>query len=252
MKKKPAESRIESPSSLRKTFKKIQRLILTNVTDVRNVRWITLTYAENMMDTDDLYEDFRKFNQRFQYFCGKKNYGKAEYIVIAEPQGRGAWHWHLFYIWDKKAPFIANDILAECWGKGFVKIQQLKDTDNIAGYLTAYLSNVETDSETASYFSRDNVLEMENGEGQKKYYIKGGRLHLYPSHFNMIRHSQGIKQPIKEVTTMYKARKYVEGMEKTYQSSYILSDDKGFNTTIVKAEYRIPRNGDTDNSDTPA
>ena len=106
---------------------------------MNNVRWITLTYAENMTDTDRLYFDFKDFNKRFQYYCKINGYSKPEYIVMMEPQGRGAWHCHLLYIWDCKAPYVANKTLRDLWGHGFVKIKKLDNCDNVGAYLTAYL-----------------------------------------------------------------------------------------------------------------
>ena len=47
-----------------------------------------------------------------------------------KPQARGAWHCHLLYIWDKKAPYVANKTLRDIWQQGFVKIKKLDDVDN--------------------------------------------------------------------------------------------------------------------------
>lgn len=137
------DTRADSYKSLHRTFKRLRELINCNVTSVENVRWITLTYAENMTDTERLYKDFEKFNKRFQYYCDKQGFGKAEYIVVCEPQGRGAWHMHLMYFFDGVAPFISNDKLSDLWGHGFVKITALKDCDNVGAYLTAYLGDLE-------------------------------------------------------------------------------------------------------------
>ena len=64
---KKSENRSQSESSIRKTMRRIRELIQANVTDPKKVRWITLTYRENMTDTKQLYEGFRRFNQRFIY-----------------------------------------------------------------------------------------------------------------------------------------------------------------------------------------
>lgn len=235
--KDKAVTRQQSPGSLRKTFRKIQQLVLTNVIDIKKVRWVTLTYAENMTDTEQLYEDYRKHNQRFRYYCRKMGYGEAKYIAVAEPQGRGAWHLHVFYIWEDTAPYIPNSDLAKIWGHGFVSIKALKDTDNIAGYLTAYLANMEIDANVKEYFEEKQISEIEI-DGERKYFVKGARLHMYPSNFNILRHSEGIKKPEEEHIRMKRALKKVNGMRQTYQSSHLLSDGKGFNNIIVKTEYR--------------
>jgi len=139
------ETRADLKKSLARTFANARGIINTNITDVNKVRWITLTYAENMQDTVQLYDDFKKFNMRFQTFCKNNNYGKAEYIVMMEPQGRGAWHCHLLYIFLElvKAPYIENKTLRDIWGHGFVKIKKLDNVDNVGAYLTAYLGDMD-------------------------------------------------------------------------------------------------------------
>ena len=84
-------TRKDNKKGLYKTFANARAVINANVTDVSKVRWCTLTYAENMTDPKRLYTDFEKFNKRFQYYCNQKGYSKPEYIVMMEPQGRGAW-----------------------------------------------------------------------------------------------------------------------------------------------------------------
>ena len=129
------QTRKDNRKGLYKTFANARGLINANVVDVENVRWCTLTYAENMTDPKRLYMDFQQFNQRFQYYCNKKGYSKPEYIVMMEPQGRGAWHAHLLYIWqDQKAPFIPNEDFRKLWGHGFVRIKKLDNVDNVGAY----------------------------------------------------------------------------------------------------------------------
>jgi hypothetical protein len=65
------------------------------------------------------------------------------------------------------------------WGHGGVNIKRLDSSDNIGAYLSAYLSNLPTDSKTET----------------EKSYIKGARLHLYPPGMNFYRCSRGIKKP---------------------------------------------------------
>ena len=51
------DNRSESTRSIRNTLARIRALVNTNVTAPANVRWVTLTYAENMTDTKQLYHD---------------------------------------------------------------------------------------------------------------------------------------------------------------------------------------------------
>ena len=237
------DTRAEQKKSLLRTFANARALINTNVTDVNKVRWITLTYSENMTDTKRLYDDFKQFNMRFQYWCNKQGFGKAEYIVMMEPQERGAWHAHLLYIWQDKAPFIPNDKLAEIWRYGFVKVKKLDDVDNVGAYLTAYLGDMEINEVqniTDGKLKTVDVLD-DNGIKQKKFYIKGARLHLYPKGFKMIRHSKGIKEPAVTYMTYDKAQKKVLGATKTFESAVKLTDNNGFENIIAKEYYNSKR-----------
>lgn len=236
------DTRKDNKKGLYKTFANARAVINTNVTDVNKVRWCTLTYAENMTDAKRLYVDFRDFNKRFQYYCKTHEYSKPEYIVMMEPQERGAWHAHLLYIWqDQKAPYIANQEFREMWGHGFVRIKKLDNVDNVGAYLTAYLGDMELDEINPNRVSGQCKIietEDENGKKVKKSIIKGARLDLYPSNFNMLRCSRGIKRPIEELMSQEEANKKVSAATKTFQSAIKLTDhENDFETVIIREQY---------------
>ena len=239
------KTRKDNKKGLYKTFANARGVINANVTDVSKVRWCTLTYAENMTDTKRLYEDFKKFNMRFQWYCKQHGYSKPEYIVMMEPQGRGAWHAHLLYIWqDMKAPYIANKDFRELWGHGFVKIKKLDNVDNVGAYLTAYLGDMELDEIQGKTDGKEvKIVEVdENGEKVKKAIVKGARLDLYPSNFNMLRYSRGFKKPIEEMMYQDEVTKKVLGATKTFESAVKMIDETtGFENTIVKSQYNLLR-----------
>lgn len=240
------ETRKDNVKGLYKTFRKARAIINTNVTEPNNCRWVTLTYHENVRDTKKLYRDFQTFNQRFQYYCNKKNFGKPEYIVMMEPQKRGAWHAHLIYIWQHKAPFIPCDDLRKIWRNGtIVSIKKLNDIDNVGAYLTAYLGDLEVDEDKIEqYKNHPNFKEVdtedENGKKIKKSIIKGARLPLYPKDFKMLRYSRGCKQPNEILCSHEYAQKKVLGATKTFESAVKLSDSHdgaNFENIIIKEYY---------------
>ena len=236
-------TRKDNKKGLYKTFANARAVINANVTDVSKVRWCTLTYAENMTDPKRLYEDFRKFNMRFQTYCKGKGYSKPEYIVMMEPQGRGAWHAHLLYIWqDQKAPYISNQDLRELWGHGFVRIKKLDNVDNVGAYLTAYLGDMEIDemdvSKAVGKQCKVVETEDENGKKVKKAIVKGARLDLYPANFNMLRCSRGVKRPVAEMMSQEEANKKVSAATKTFESAIkLLDSDNDFETVIIREQY---------------
>lgn len=236
-------TRKDNKKGLYKTFANARAVINANVTDVSKVRWCTLTYAENMTDPKRLYEDFHNFNKRFQYYCKGKGYSKPEYIVMMEPQGRGAWHAHLLYIWqDQKAPYISNQDFRELWGHGFVRIKKLDNVDNVGAYLTAYLGDMEIDemdvSKAVGKQCKVVETEDENGKKVKKAIVKGARLDLYPANFNMLRCSRGVKRPVAEMMSQEDANKKVSAATKTFESAIKLVDNENdFETVIIREQY---------------
>lgn len=240
-------TRKDNKKGLYKTFANARAVINANVTDVSKVRWCTLTYKENMTDPKRLYEDFRKFNMRFQTYCKTHGYSKPEYIVMMEPQGRGAWHAHLLYIWqDQKAPYISNQDFRELWGHGFVRIKKLDNVDNVGAYLTAYLGDMEIDEMDVSKAvgKQCKVVEVEDEDGKKvkKAIVKGARLDLYPANFNMLRCSRGVKRPVAEMMSQEEANKKVSAATKTFESAIKLVDNENdFETVIIREQYNKVR-----------
>ena len=243
------ENRSESTRSIRNTLARIRALVNTNVTKPDNVRWCTFTYAENMTDTRKLYEDYFKFWKRFCYWCKKNGIEKPEYITVQEPQGRGAWHIHAFFIWDSKAPYIDNNtVMAKLWGHGFTSTKALHDCDNIGAYFSAYLGDMPLEDvaklpadEQKKACSATSVLEKEftdeQGRTKKKKFVKGGRLYLYPPGMNIIRTTKGIKQPEVEIMTLAEAKEKVSSAKLTYSCSYEIVGDDGVVVNTCRKDY---------------
>lgn len=161
---------------LRLSMRDMRDVVNANAIDGTDILWVTLTYAENMTDRVQLYEDYRRYWQRFKRWLLKNGGVIPEYVVAAEPQERGAWHLHCLYFFHGcKAPWVDNDKLRNIWGHGFVKIDKV-NTDvitNIGAYLSAYMT--------------DTL------KGGKKN--KGGRLKLYPPRMRFWRASRGAYRP---------------------------------------------------------
>ena len=249
------QNRSHDLKSISKSLGRLRDYLNTNIVDVSKCRWVTLTYRDNITDPDKLRRDFDNFNRRL-----RKNIGHYEYIVAMEPQGRGAWHCHVVMIFDKKAPWIENDIIWRCWspkgykaklkdGKGYdyTKIKKLDDVDNVGAYLTAYLGDMEVheflDSDKAVELlgKKLNIKEVEveeDGVNKTKQYIKGARLYLYPPQFNLYRFSTGIKKPIVYYDSEEIAQKKVSSAKLTYEKTIQLVDEENdFEKTINYRYY---------------
>jgi hypothetical protein len=68
-----SDIRIANLENISRSLRNLRDIINTNVTDVKKCLWVTLTYAENMTDSIRLYNDYRKFNMRFQRFLKNNN-----------------------------------------------------------------------------------------------------------------------------------------------------------------------------------
>lgn len=236
---KHSENRKESYNSLRQTFKKLRYLINNNFQGNPNELHIILTYADNMTDTKRLYNDFKRFMTRL-----KRQYVNTtiDYLSVVEPQARGAWHYHLLIRFnDLDKVYISNSDLAKLWEQGFVKILSLKDVDNIGAYLSAYLADVELTEDTigmALNESRDVQIKIVKGEAKK--FVKGGRLHMYPSGMNLYRKSKGIEMPERKNMKYRELKKIVKHNQPHYSKSYEIEKDD-FSNTIQFEQYNLKR-----------
>lgn len=260
------ENRSQSANEIRKTFKRLRALINTNVTDPRFCKFITLTYKENMTDCEKLRHDLSLFMKRFRYYINNLTNKKGhklgldfEYISVIEPQERGAWHAHIIFCFNKQIRFIDNAEVARIWSHGFTTTRRIDNVDNVGAYLTAYLADIplsdNVDSESLKYLQSEassiHVKECSvpcydsagNPKGkEKKKFIKGGRLHLYPKGFHLYRCSKGIKRPVTEYIT-YKEVLSRLGLNAslTFHKSIFISDGQYFENTLTYMYFNSKR-----------
>ena len=225
------DSRAADKASVAQSLRKLRDLINANLENPETALWVTLTYQENMTDPAQLYEDYRRFWQRFKYYLSKRDHPPAEYIIAAEPQARGAWHLHCLFLFFGKAPFIRNSDIAQIWGHGFTKTQNLRGIGNPGLYLTAYLGNMElTEAVNAGAFQ---AKRLAGSKDKSKAIIKGARLNLYPPGFNLYRFSRGIKRPEIWQTTEQEAQAEITGMPLTYEKTISITDEGGTIRNII-------------------
>lgn len=228
-----ALDRTENLRNLEKSMRSLSDLINSN---------ITFTYKENMRDSKKLYNDFKNFNKRFKRFLSKKGY-KYEYIITVEAQERGAFHLHGIFIFNRKAPYIDNKIVADIWGLGFVSIKSIdKNIDNIGKYLTAYLTDfpIDNDLEVSPEIVGGEIKEI-SVMGNSKKIIKGARLKMLPVGIRLFRHSRGIKKPTVCRLPYGEAIELVSKQGFTKVGEYaleILDIERDFKSNYVKQIYK--------------
>lgn len=252
------DTRADDTKGVRSTLDRLRGIINCNVTEPQNCKFVTLTYAENMIDRQKLYIDRKNYWRRFKAYCKQTGISEPQYISVLEPQGRGAFHLHELYIWAEKAPYIPNEDIWLCWspighqnGKDFVKTKGVNNCDNIGAYFSAYLADMPLNEYEAlqdtekinSYLDiQEKEFPDEDGNVKKKKFIKGGRLHLYPSGVNIYRTSKGIVMPQYEYTSYKKAKEKVSGATETFSQTFVISDDsRDFTNEITKVYYNSLR-----------
>jgi hypothetical protein len=127
---------VRSRFSLQRTRTKIRRLI--NCNEDMN-KFLTLTFADNIIDVKEANYKFTKFVQRLKY-----EYPNVKYLAVIERQrnrGRknndlGTIHYHLL----SDFVYTCSDYLADIWGHGFIKVNRISHVDNVGAYVCKYLN----------------------------------------------------------------------------------------------------------------
>lgn len=187
---KPHERRMDG--SLRRTFRMLRGRIRTNFqSGLTNQLLITLTYAENMTDQNRLYDDFDRFWHRVKRYAFRHDLG---YIAVAEPQQRGAWHFHIL-VKSLNLPvlYIPDSVVRALWGLGNTTTERLARADDAGQYYCAYFTDI-----------------TKPGANPHKR-AKAARLHLYPAGFKFFRASRNLAKP-ETVQARYKAIKREYGI----------------------------------------
>lgn len=208
---KHGATRKDNIDSLRKTISRGRLMINANFQAEENELFITLTYRENMQDTERLYKDFKRFWQKL-----KRRYKETEfrYITAIEPQERGAWHLHvLVKALNQDWLFISKEIIRELWGQGeIVDVRRLTGkVDNVGAYVSAYLTNTELGG-------------------------KGSRLHFYPVGVNIFRCSRNCVKAEVERCRYGEIKKSLGGAAKTYEIGFKIKEGSD-TVNVVKREY---------------
>ena len=218
-----SEKRTDNLDSVRRTMKRLRRLIganfVSNEINRKDQLWITLTYREDVNATDKnspeiVYKDFKRFIRKLR----EKYNPTIEYIAVLEPQASGRWHLHvLMKTMNNSKLYIPNSDIENLWGKGFTSTKRLKNSDNVSAYGMAYVSNVEID-----------LKSSDKGKANSKKVIKGGRLSFYPKGIRIYRRSRNLVDPkiqkgqkrevlsLKAREKLYKPKVYIRNLKNRY------------------------------------
>ncbi len=199
----------DDAGNVRRTLTKLRQIIEYN-TDKEKSLFITLTYADDIKDTNKMQKDFEKFIFDLRKLFAKEQI-KIEYIMIPEPQQRGTWHIHLIIIGDRSL-YVDNKVVTKIWKKGQTKTEKIRNVRKLAHYLTAYVI------------------------GDNK--VKKCKLVDYPKGMRLYRRSSGIKTP----PAYYLNGEAVKGLLKNkcavWEKRYSKRTPSGYNVEIDRAIYK--------------
>lgn len=213
---KHIDNRSQNVNTVRQSVANLRNLINANFVGGNNELWITLTFGDKKIyNPSELCPIFHSFIKRLRYYF--KN-TKLDYIYVPEPHEKGDWHIHLLLKADKEL-YIKNSKLNEIWSNGFVKVNRLKDVDNIGAYVSAYLTNIKDGEETK----------------------KGARLYFYPAGHQLYRCSKGIIKPKSEYLHYYEVKRKIGSAQPTFTNTVSVVTDNGFSNIIHKEYYNLKR-----------
>ncbi len=126
---------------LRRAKADLRRLINANhlqYPEVKNSKFVTLTFAEDIQDVEIANKEFRKFIKRLNYLVYQSKIQKLKYSCVIEFQKSGRIHYHIIFY---NLPYIKSKDLSDCWGNGFIKINKIEDVTNVGAYISSYLGD---------------------------------------------------------------------------------------------------------------
>lgn len=132
-----SDDNTKSLDSMRKTFKRLNRLITNNFSGGHSEVFMTLGYEYQMSDTAQLSHDFNLFWRKL-----KRRYADCEYISVAEYKGNKSLHLHiLIKSLSDKTLFFDRNLIIKWWRQSDVYIERIptsKDVERIAKYLNPF------------------------------------------------------------------------------------------------------------------
>lgn len=150
-------NRMKVSNRARKT---VRRLINANIGQYGvqfTTKFLTLTFADNIIDPKEANYEFKKFIKRMNYEVFNTKQGNLRYVAVIEFTKKGRVHYHLVLF---NIPYVKSKELEKIWSNGFIKINKINHVDNVGAYVTKYMTK---DNDkligNKSYFSSRNLIK---------------------------------------------------------------------------------------------
>ena len=172
------------------------------------VKFLTLTFAENVQDIEWANKEFKKFMMRLNYAVTGKKKNFLQYVAVVEFQKRGAVHYHLLLF---NMPYVdVKEVIAPVWGHGSVKINKVDEVDDLGAYMAKYMGK--------TFDSDDDDDPPPGGGGGKKRRDKGKK--RYFASRGLIRPKEMEVQTDEELDRVQADLAQCKVFEKAYDTEY--------------------------------
>ncbi len=258
-----SDHQVKVKDNLMKTFRELVGILRSNFkAGEKNQVFLTLTFQDNITDPEELYYCYDLFIKNLRY--AYKDH-KLDYVAIAEPQARGAWHMHVFLKSDKDYLYISNrkltvyvtdpdnpkkrlkddkgrdiiDYKKSIWPHGSTTSERLKG-DDAGQYYISYFTSIIVGAENCDEHA---IVKQKGQKGlkQSKRVEKGARIPMYPKFFKLFRCSRGIIRPEKEVVKYEDVTSEYDKKTKT-RTIDIMDGDNVLNTMQFESFKKINKN----------
>lgn len=154
------EKKIRHSTSLQKSLCRTKTNLRTLINSNPDcIKFLTLTFADEIYDLNEANPLFMKFIQRFKYrYPGKKYIAVPEFMPIS-----GKVHYHLLL----DIPYIQSEKIEKIWGHGFIKIKRLNHVKNMGAYMSKYLTKNNFDER---YKSKQKFFYSQNCNKPRSMY----------------------------------------------------------------------------------
>lgn len=130
----PDENYKRSLQSAKRAQKKMERLINANIGCWKQKeKFITLTFSE-YKTREQVLKCFDRFKRRLK----RAVHDEFEYIAVIERGTKGTKRLHMHCIFFN-LPYVKNSVFRKIWKYGNVKINAVKNHEDLAGYVTKYI-----------------------------------------------------------------------------------------------------------------
>ena len=135
------------------------------------VKFLTLTFAENVQDLERANGEFKKFIKRLNYRITGSKKAFLKYVAVVEFQERGAVHYHVVFF---NMPYVPHEELTEVWGHGFVGINAVDHVDDLGAYVSKYMGKSFDDEDDPDDPGGGGSGKRRRDKGKKRYFVSRG------------------------------------------------------------------------------